>query len=170
MLSVVLLPAEHYFRPYRIGLRLLGTLHGPGVPGINAVVFIHHGHISPAHAHGGRKRWRYPICSYPRVFLIGFQDQWLMAVHLCPECSGDILCAVHSLSALIDQAHDAGAFLHRFQRRDAFFLIADPPGALGRLRTEPRRERTGIPLACLTFSGRKGCMHILCQNITASPV
>ena len=134
------------------------------VSGIYAMIFIHHGDIPSTHAHGGRKRWRYTICSYPRVFLIGFQDQRLMAVHLCPKCAGDILRTVHNLSTLIVQAHDAGAFLHRFQRRGAFFLIADSPGALGRLPAEIRREHTGIPLACLTFSGRKGCMHILCQN------
>ena len=137
---------------------------GPGVSSIYTMIFIHHGHIPSIHAHGSRKRWRYPICSYPRVFLIGFQDQWLMAMHLGSECSGDILRTVHNLSTLIVQAHDAGAFLHRFQRRGAFFLIADPPGALGRLRTEPRREPTGIPLACLSSASRKRGMHILCQE------
>ena len=136
----------------------------PGVSGIYTMIFIHHGHIPSTHAHGSRKRWRYPICSYPCVFLIGFQDQRLMAMHLGSECSGDILRTVHNLSTLIVQAHDAGAFLHRFQRRGAFFLIADPPGALGRLRTEPRREHTGIPLTGLSSSGRKGCIHILFQN------
>ena len=90
---------------------------GAGVSGIYAMIFIHHGHISPAHAHGGRKRWRYTICSYPRVFLIGFQDQRLMTVHLCPECSGDILCAVHNLSALIVQAQD------RLALRDESLLL-----------------------------------------------
>ena len=112
---------------------------GPGVSGIYAMIFIHHGDIPSTHAHGGWQRWRYPICSYPRVFLIGFQDQRLMAVHLGPEGPGDILGAVHNLSALIVQAHNAGAFLHRFQRRGAFFLIADTPGALGRLSAEPCR-------------------------------
>ena len=87
-----------------------------------------------------------------------------MAMHLGSECSGDILRTVHNLSTLIVQAHDAGAFLHRFQRRGAFFLLADPPGALGRLRTEPRREPTGIPLACLSSASRKRGMHILCQE------
>ena len=141
-----------------------GYFMGPGVSGIYAMIFIHHGDIPSTHAHGSRKRWRYAICSYPCMFLIGFQDQRLMAVHLSPKCSGDILCAVHNLPALIVQAHDAGTFLHCLQRWGAFFLITDPPGALGRLRTEPRREHTGIPLTSLTPSGRKGCMHILCQN------
>ena len=134
---------------------------GAGIPGVNAVVFIYHRDISTAHAHGARKRWRYAICSYPCMFLIGFQNQRLMAVHLCPKCAGDILCAVHNLSALIVQAHNAGAFLHRFQRRGAFFLIPDTPGAFGSLCAETCRKHAGIPLTGLTSPGRQSCMDIL---------
>lgn len=77
---------------------------GSGVSGIYAMIFIHHRHIFSAHAHGCRERWRYTIRSYLCVFLIGFQNQWLMAVHLGTKRSGDIFAAIHNLSTLIIQA------------------------------------------------------------------
>ena len=73
------------------------------VSGIYAMIFIHHADIPSTHSHGGRKRWRYTICPNPRVFLIGFQNQRLMAVHLGPECPGDVFRAVHDLPTLIVQ-------------------------------------------------------------------
>lgn len=38
------------------------------------------------------------------MFLIGFQNQRLVTVHLCPKRSSNIFGAIHDLSALIIQA------------------------------------------------------------------
>ena len=81
------------------------------------MVFVDHGDISTAHAHGGWKRCRYAVCTNGGMVLIGFQQDRLMPMFLCSESSNDIFGKRHELPTLVVETQDGLFGFFRWPRR-----------------------------------------------------